>query len=188
MTPNNNRDSYYSNAPSSSRRPHPNGRQPSEYSSYGAPPAPPAHNYRSNSNAGPSHHAAQPSQDTLATHASGTGSDSTGPWNSGTEPSSDNSSVERMGYYNNGGQPQGGYGGQNGAISEDGAYAYHQNDHQQQQGGYGGGGRPPAVPAKSNGSMGPPSPAASKLPPAVPRPAPAEKRKSWLSRRFSKSG
>jgi hypothetical protein len=148
----------------------PGARQPSE-SIYGQPPRTPGQ------------HAYQHSQDTTNTH----GSDVTGPWASGTDPSSDNSSMERISnnsgyashngnsnytYAPNGhGQPNGA-GGANGfpgsSIPEDGAYSSRPR------------GEATRKPIALGNSANP-----SKQLPQVPRPEP-EKRKSWLQRTFSK--
>jgi hypothetical protein len=119
------------------------------------------------------------------------GSDSTGPWQNGTDPSSENSSLDRI---NATTKPQqdGMHGGQNGyggyprAIPEDGQYA------PQQQQGYGGGPvQPPGgarkpIPLGGGGESGlsAAAPPRSNLPTTA-RPEP-EKKKSWLKRRFSK--
>ena len=140
-------------------------------------------------------HAYQHSQDTMHTG----GSDSTGPWANSTDPSSENSSVERgptaqkpygdypqQGYPQNG-YPQNGYGhnayqnghghgGFQGGIPEEGG-AYHMN------------GRAPPVQAPMEGRR--PIPLGNTAGdyvhnlPSTKRPEP-EKRKSWLQRRFSK--
>lgn len=121
------------------------------------------------------------------------GSDSTGPWNNGTDPSSENSSLDRINATNS--QQDGVYGGQNGyggyprPIPEDGQYA------PEQQQGYGGGPvQPPGgqrrpIPLGGSGddtgfSAAAAAPPRGKLP-STARPEP-EKRKSWLKRRFSK--
>jgi hypothetical protein len=121
------------------------------------------------------------------------GSDSTGPWQNGTDPSSENSSLDRI---NATTKPQqdGMHGGQNGyngyprAIPEDGQYT------PQQQQGYGGGPvQPPGgarkpIPLGGGGESGfsaAPAPPRSNLP-STARPEP-EKKKSWLKRRFSKN-
>jgi hypothetical protein len=116
------------------------------------------------------------------------GSDSTGPWANGTDPSSENSSLDRINP-----QQENVYGGQNGyggggyprPIPEDGQY------NAQQQQGYGGGGpvQPPGGARKpialgGGGESDFSAPPRSNLPSAA-RPEP-EKKKSWLKRRFSK--
>lgn len=121
------------------------------------------------------------------------GSDSTGPWANGTDPSSENSSLDRINATSKP-QPDGMYGGQNGyggyprPIPEDGAYT------PQQQNGYGGGPvQPPGGqrrPIPLGGSGEPGLSAAAAAPPrgslpSTARPEP-EKKKGWLSRRFSK--
>ncbi|EME79149.1 uncharacterized protein MYCFIDRAFT_87432 [Pseudocercospora fijiensis CIRAD86] len=128
----------------------------------------------------PPQHGYQHSQDTMNTAH---GSDSTGPWNSGTDPSSENSSIDKN--YQNGQQNgyHNGYGanGFSGPIPEEGG-AYPVKP------GYGGA---PAVlppnarrPIPLGNSDGMPVMPNSGLPSAK-RPEP-EKRKSWLKRRFSK--
>ena len=134
-------------------------------------------------------HAHQASQDTMHTGMT-YGSDSTGPWANSTDPSSENSSVEKgptaMKPYpeypvNNGYGPPSGYppnaygaGPVDGPIPEDGAYP----------------GRAPAVQAPPSsrrpiplGNSGNPI---TELPSTKRPAAEPEKRKSWLSRRFSK--
>jgi hypothetical protein len=116
-------------------------------------------------------------------------SDSTGPWANGTDPSSENSSLDRINATNPqqdnvyGGQK--GYGGYPRAIPEDGQY------NAQQQQGYGGGGpvQPPNGQRKpialgGGGESDFAAPPRSNLP-STARPEP-EKKKSWLKRRFSK--
>jgi hypothetical protein len=114
------------------------------------------------------------------------GSDSTGPWANGTDPSSENSSLDRINATN---QQDNVYGGQNGyggyprPIPEDGQY------NAQQQQGYGGGPvQPPAAQRKpialGGGESDFSAPPRSNLPTTA-RPEP-EKKKSWLKRRFSK--
>jgi len=118
------------------------------------------------------------------------GSDSTGPWANGTDPSSENSSLDRINATNP--QQDNVYGGQNGyggyprAIPEDGQYNL------QQQQGYGGGGpvqppngqRKPIPLGGGGGESDFAAPPRSNLP-STTRPEP-EKKKSWLKRRFSK--
>jgi hypothetical protein len=142
----------------------PGPRQPSESTGHGQPPRTPGQ------------HAYQHSHDTINTHQTN-GSDATGPWASGTDPSSDNSSVERISntggnnytYAPNGyGQPNGaGANGFQGSIPEDGAY------HSRPRG-----------EARKPIALGN-SAHASKQLPQTPRPEP-EKRRSWLQRTFSK--
>lgn len=117
------------------------------------------------------------------------GSDSTGPWANGTDPSSENSSLDRI---NATSKPQqdAAYGGYPRPIPEDGMYA---PQHQQ---GYGGGGpvQPPGggqrrpIPLGGGGGAGGDhgfsAPPRGSLP-STARPEP-EKKKSWLKRRFSK--
>ncbi|GAB7334209.1 hypothetical protein MBLNU13_g06264t2 [Cladosporium sp. NU13] len=117
------------------------------------------------------------------------GSDSTGPWANGTDPSSENSSLDRINATNT--QQDNVYGGQNGyggyprAIPEDGQY------NAQHQQGYGGGGpvQPPNSQRKpialgGGGESDFAAPPRSNLP-STARPEP-EKKKGWLKRRFSK--
>ncbi|KAM0709139.1 hypothetical protein Q7P35_003175 [Cladosporium inversicolor] len=118
------------------------------------------------------------------------GSDSTGPWANGTDPSSENSSLDRINATNP--QQDNVYGGQNGyggyprAIPEDGQY------NAQHQQGYGGGGpvQPPNGQKKpialggGGGESDFAAPPRSNLP-STARPEP-EKKKGWLKRRFSK--
>lgn len=121
----------------------------------------------------PPQHAHQFSQDTVNTGMSN-GSDSTGPWANSTDPSSENSSIDRVQTapkpYENGYGPN----GYQGPIPEDGAYPMK-------------GGAMPVQPPSSQrrpialgNSVGP-----AELP-STKRPEP-EKRKSWLKRRFSKN-
>lgn len=131
----------------------------------------------------PPQHAHQHSQDTMNTAH---GSDSTGPWNSGTDPSSENSSIDKN--YPQNGHPNGngyqnGYGPNNfsGPIPEEGGpYPV--------KPGYGGAPavQPPnarrPIPLGNSDSM---STMPSGSLPSAKRPEP-EKRKSWLKRRFSK--
>lgn len=128
------------------------------------------------------------------------GSDSTGPWANSTDPSSENSSIDRNMAMNNNGKPQtphDGY-GYNGPIMEEQGYDNYPRD------GYG---APPQMPPQGRYPGGPVQP-----PPAARRPIPLgnsgngesyqggalpstarggggkeEKRKSWLKRRFSKN-
>jgi len=145
-------------------RRHPNNRMGSESTMYGQRPYP--------------QHAHQLSQDT--------GSDSTGPWANSTDPSSENSSIDRIAPpakpYGENGYPPNAYGngygpnGFQGPIPEEGgAYNMH-------------GGAPPVqaperrpIPLGNSGDA--PLPPGNL--PSTKRPE-AEKRKSWLSRRFSK--
>ncbi|CZT17688.1 uncharacterized protein RCC_03525 [Ramularia collo-cygni] len=146
-------------------RRHPNNRMTSDSMMYNQRPYP--------------HHAQQPSQDT--------GSDSTGPWANSTDPSSENSSIDRIAPpakpYGENGYPQNGYAhngygpnGFQGPIPEEG-------------GSYPMRGGAPAVQAPERrpiplGNSGD-APLPSGSLPSTKRPE-AEKRKSWLSRRFSK--
>ncbi|KXS98584.1 hypothetical protein AC578_4310 [Pseudocercospora eumusae] len=128
----------------------------------------------------PPQHGHQHSQDTMNTAH---GSDSTGPWNSGTDPSSENSSIDKNyqnaqqnGYHN--GYGPNGFGGP--IPEEGGAYPV--------KPGYAGApavqppnarrpiplGNSDSMPAMPNGGL-----------PSAKRPEP-EKRKSWLKRRFTK--
>lgn len=116
------------------------------------------------------------------------GSDSTGPWNSNTDPSSENSSLDRI---NATSKPSpDGYGYANnyssGPIPEDGAYP--QNGYGR---GYGGpvqspnaGGERRPIPLGNSGDAPVPAPPRGSLPSTAR--APPEKRKSWLKRTFSK--
>lgn len=148
-------------------RRHPNARMGSESMMYGQRQYP--------------QHAHQQSQDT--------GSDSTGPWANSTDPSSENSSIDRIAPpakpYGENGYPNNAYGqngfgpgqhGFQGAIPEEGG-SYPMR-----------GGAPPVqaperrpIPLGNSGDA--PMPGGSL--PSTKRPE-AEKRKSWLSRRFSK--
>lgn len=158
-------------------------------------------------------HGYHQSHDTVNTGMTN-GSDSTGPWGNSTDPSSENSSLDRVYAMNkpppppqHQQQPQqlnDGYGsynqnGYNGPIMEEqGSGAYgdypYQNGYGQQQNGYGqqqnGYGNPRANYPRHNTApndgprrapMGPPPP--SKLPSNRAEP---EKRKSWISRKFSR--
>lgn len=149
-------------------RRHPNARMSSEPMMYGQRTHP--------------QHAHQQSQDT--------GSDSTGPWANSTDPSSENSSIDRiappakpygengMNGYSPNGYAHNGYGpnGFQGPIPEEGgSYAMH-------------GGAPPVqaperrpIPLGNSGD----TPLPPGHLPSTKRPE-QEKRKSWLSRRFSK--
>ena len=128
-------------------------------------------------------HGPHQSQDTMHTH----GSDSTGPWASGTDPSSENSSIDKN--IANGKQPES-Y-GQNGygppIMEEQGAHAYGSN-------GYGANGSPNGGPVQSPpgprkpialGNSGGATPGGSLPTPSRPDPKNEEK-KGWLKRRFSK--
>ncbi|KAK4550383.1 hypothetical protein LTR36_003350 [Oleoguttula mirabilis] len=125
------------------------------------------------------------SQDTMHTGVSN-GSDSTGPWASNTEPSSENSSIDKN--LANGKQPesygQNGYGpnsyGGPVIMEEQGAPAYGSN-------GYGQNGGPvqsPSAPRKPI-ALGNSGSAPGGSLPTNTRPEP-EKKKGWLTRRFSK--
>ncbi|USW54324.1 hypothetical protein Slin15195_G076430 [Septoria linicola] len=136
----------------------------------------------------PPHHGHQASQDTMATGMTNR-SDSTGPWANSTDPSSENSSIDKNytqnGYQQNGysqnGYPQNGYGaGPSGPIPEDGAYPMR----------YEGAVQPPngarrPIPLGNSGSSGQ-IPTGGSLPPQ--KRAEPEKRKSRLGRMFSKKG
>lgn len=146
-------------------RRHPNNRMVSESMMYGQQRPYPQH-------------AHQLSQDT--------GSDSTGPWANSTDPSSENSSIDRIAPpakpYGENGYPPNAYGnngyspnGFQGPIPEEGGYPMR-------------GGAPPVqaperrpIPLGNSGDA--PLPPGNL--PSTKRPE-AEKRKSWLSRRFSK--
>ncbi|EME43953.1 hypothetical protein DOTSEDRAFT_71686 [Dothistroma septosporum NZE10] len=126
----------------------------------------------------PPQHGHQYSQDTVATGYTN-GSDSTGPWANETNPSSENSSVERgpaSQNANNGYGPNGyGPGGfQEGIPEEGGVYP----------------GRAPAVQPPPSARR--PIPLGNSGDPITQLPstkrAEPEKRKSWLGRRFSKKG
>jgi len=120
-------------------------------------------------------HAHQHSQDTMNTGVTH-GSDSTGPWANSTDPSSENSSIDKAPVAN-GYHPGHGANGFHDGIPEDGAYQMY-------------GGAPPVQPpygarrpiALGNSDGGMPPPASL---PSTKRPEP-EKRKSWLKRAFSK--
>lgn len=125
------------------------------------------------------------------------GSDSTGPWANSTDPSSENSSIDRNMATNKPQTPMDGY-GYNAPIMEEQGYDQYPHD------GYGG--APPAPQHARYGGGGPVQP-----PPSARRPIPLgggsngaayqggalpsqptggakeEKRKSWLKRRFSKN-
>lgn len=149
-------------------RRHPNHRMGSDPMMYGQRPYP--------------QHAHQQSQDA--------GSDSTGPWANSTDPSSENSSIDRIAppakpYGENGYQPNGyahngygpnGHGYNQGPIPEEGGYPMR-------------GGAPPVqaperrpIPLGNSGDA--PLPPPGQLP-STKRPEP-EKRKSWFGRKFSK--
>jgi hypothetical protein len=131
------------------------------------------------------YHGQQPSQDTV--HTGGTnGSDSTGPWASGTDPSSENSSIDKN-YPPPTTHTPTGYGpkGFGGIPEEGGVYPSSSSSHT----GYG---APPVQPSPQNAQRRPiplgnsttPSSGGGQLPSQM-RSEP-EKRKSWLKRRFSK--
>ncbi|KAK6431509.1 hypothetical protein LTR95_012333 [Oleoguttula sp. CCFEE 5521] len=139
-------------------------------------------------------HGYHQSHDTVGTN----GSDSTGPWANSTDPSSENSSLDRLHMAPGGKQPQqqagqdfygggnNGYGGpqNNGvprAIPEDRAYSGYGGPVQQQQP------RRPIPLGNSGDTLTQTlSHAGGKLPSAS-RPEP-EKKKGWLTRKFSKKG
>ncbi|EGP87560.1 unnamed protein product [Zymoseptoria tritici ST99CH_1A5] len=162
------RPGQYGNGPA---RRYPTSRMSSEPMTYGQRPY--------------GQHAYQHSADTMATG----GSDSTGQWANSTDPSSENSSIDRAAAaarpYNENGYPQPGYpqnngygpNGFQGSIPEDGAYPMR------------GGPAPNQAPQRrpialgNSGDAPPPSSL-----PSSKRPAEPEKKKGWLSRRFSKRG
>ncbi|KAF2164520.1 hypothetical protein M409DRAFT_25397 [Zasmidium cellare ATCC 36951] len=168
------RDSY-GPGPSGPPRRYPAQRMQSEPMMYGGGPRPYPHGH-------------QASQDTMNTGVTN-GSDSTGPWANSTDPSSENSSVERgpsaqkphgeyppNGYGHNGYQNGYGPGGFQGPIPEEGG-SYPM-----------GGGAPPVQPPNAARRPIPLGNTTSDTVPELPstkRPEP-EKRKSWLKRRFSK--
>ncbi|KAF2764769.1 hypothetical protein EJ03DRAFT_15582 [Teratosphaeria nubilosa] len=134
-------------------------------------------------------HGYHQSQDTMNTGGTN-GSDSTGPWNSNTDPSSENSSIEQNGNgkqpaYGSNGYGQNGYGpngyGSPPIMEEQGQIDY----------GYGGAVQVPQqqqprrpIPLGNTGDA--PAPLSGKLP-STARPAPEDKKKKgWLKRRFSK--
>lgn len=147
------------------------------------------HNGNGNGNGVYPQHGYHQSHDTV-TSGQTYNSDSTGPWANGTDPSSENSSLDRINATNP--QQDNVYGGQNGyggyprPIPEDGQY------NTQQQQGYGGGGpvQPPGgqrrpIPLGGDGTATEyAAPPRSNLP-STARPEP-EKKKGWLKRRFSK--
>ncbi|EMF10602.1 uncharacterized protein SEPMUDRAFT_150650 [Sphaerulina musiva SO2202] len=131
----------------------------------------------------PPHHGYHQSQDTMATGVTN-GSDSTGPWANSTDPSSENSSIDKN-YPSNGfgqnGHPPNGHGpGSSGPIPEDGAYPMK----------HGGAVQPPAgarrpIPLGNSGSSSQ-IPTTGSLP--TQKRSEPEKRKGRLSRMFSKKG
>lgn len=165
------------------------GRRPDSYADGPAPR--PRHGNRMPSDARGSavypQHGYHQSHDTVGTGMTH-GSDSTGPWANSTDPSSENSSLDRINAtskpqqesYGSNGYSSNGYGSTNGyprAIPEDGAYP-------QQHGGpvqSPGEARRPIPLGNTSGESAPPR---SNLPTTA-RPEP-EKKKSWLKRRFSK--
>jgi hypothetical protein len=157
------RPGQYSNGPP---RRHPNSRMGSDPMMYSQRPY--------------GQHGYQHSADTMATG----GSDSTGQWANSTDPSSENSSIDKAARsYGENAYPQPGYGqnngyapnGYQGPIPEDGAYPMRGGPAPTQQ-------APQRRPiALGNSGDAPPQ---FNLP-SNKRPEP-EKRKSWLSRRFSK--
>ncbi|RMY20606.1 hypothetical protein D0867_03895 [Hortaea werneckii] len=137
------------------------------------------------------HHGYQQSQDTMHTGVTN-GSDSTGPWASGTDPSSENSSIDRnmAGGNGNGKQPAESYGynGYNNGYSNGysngygNGYASPPIAEEQGAGGHGGPVQAPP-PARQPISLGNSAPGGS-LPSAAR--AEPEKKKGWLKKRFSK--
>ena len=142
-------------------------------------------NYNGGGNGVYPQHGYHQSHDTV-TSGQTYGSDSTGPWANGTDPSSENSSLDRIPQHDNMHAGQNGYGGYPRPIPEDGQYT------PQQQQGYGGGpvqppgGQRKPIPLGGGGA----GDAAFSAPPrgnlpSTARPEP-EKKKGWLKRRFSK--
>jgi len=137
------------------------------------------------------HHGYQQSQDTMHTGVTN-GSDSTGPWASGTDPSSENSSIDRnmAGGNGNGKQPAESYGynGYNNGYSNGYSNGYGNGygsppiAEEQGAGGHGGPVQAPP-PARQPISLGSSAPGGS-LPSAAR--AEPEKKKGWLKKRFSK--
>ncbi|PNS13956.1 hypothetical protein CAC42_1447 [Sphaceloma murrayae] len=175
-----------------------NSRPESQYDVYGAPPPAPRTRFgrgMSEGAMGRGGHIHHPPPQSQYGHHNGSyetnGSDSTGPWIQSTDPSSQNSSFERLHGASQGqkqGQsPEHGYGMNDG---------YGQNTIQEETDAYG---MPPQPPPKAgpsgqrqpiklggSGEGGIPYQGGS-LPPTT-RPAEAkEKRQSWLGRRFSKN-
>ncbi|RMY74379.1 hypothetical protein D0863_03253 [Hortaea werneckii] len=133
----------------------------------------------------------QQSQDTMHTGVTN-GSDSTGPWASGTDPSSENSSIDRnmAGGNGNGKQPAESYGyngysnGYNNGYSNGYGNGYASPPIAEEQGAGGHGGPVQAPPpARQPISLGSSAPGGS-LPSAAR--AEPEKKKGWLKKRFSK--
>lgn len=123
-------------------------------------------------------HGYHQSQDTMNTGMTNN-SDSTGPWASGTDPSSENSSIDRNVVGGNGKQPAEGHGYGNN-------YSSPPIMEEQGANGYGGPVRPPPEarrPIALGNTTAAPGPGGSL--PVSTRPEP-EKKKSWLKRRFSK--
>jgi len=133
------------------------------------------------------HHGYQQSQDTMHTGVTN-GSDSTGPWASGTDPSSENSSIDRnmAGGNGNGKQPAESYGynGYSNGYSNGYANGYASPPIAEEQGAGGHGGPVQAPPpARQPISLGSSAPGGSL--PSTTRAEP-EKKKGWLKKRFSK--
>ncbi|KAK5135366.1 hypothetical protein LTR08_005308 [Meristemomyces frigidus] len=132
-------------------------------------------------------HGPHQSQDTMHTGVSN-GSDSTGPWASGTDPSSENSSIDRN--MANGKQPenygQSGFGPP--IMEEQGAGAYGSNGYGSHGGPNGGPVQAPPGPRKpiALGNSGG-APAQGGSLPTPSRPEKEDKKKGWLKRRFSKN-
>ena len=150
-------------------------------------------------------HGHHQSHDTVYTGVTN-GSDSTGPWANSTDPSSENSSIDKVTAMNKPTTPMNGYGnygsdGYNGPIMEEqGGYGdYPQRNRYGQPSGYppqNGYGRPngaPSVQAPNAGRRPIPLSNSGEMAstpggglPSAQRKEP-EKRKSWLKRRFSKN-
>jgi hypothetical protein len=147
----------------------------------------------------PPQHQYNQSHDTVNTN----GSDSTGPWASNTDPSSENSSLDRVNAMNkspadvyaayNQQQGQNGYNGPIMEGEEQGQYPYQNGYGGQQQNGGGFKGPRDGYQRHNTAPNGPPRPMQLNSGPPPPpghlpsnhKPEP-EKRKSWLSRKFSK--
>lgn len=178
------------------------GQRPESYAQNGGPPPRTRYGNRIVSDPGAYGHRPYPqhtyhqSQDTMNTGVTN-GSDSTGPWANSTDPSSENSSIDKVAAATKGenqgmnGHGPNGYGNQSqfqGPIMEEQGSGSYGGAYPQQNGFGPRGGAPPAQ--APNGQQRRPIPLGNSGPPPANLPsqtrAEPEKRKSWLSRRFSK--
>lgn len=137
----------------------------------------------------PPQHGYHQSNDTVGTN----GSDSTGPWANSTDPSSENSSIDKNMVSANGKQPADPYVQQNGANGYGPNGGYGSQTIMEEGGAHGGPVQPPYAHQPQQQQRRAPIPlgnsgdaplAPGKLPPST-RPE-QEKKKGWLKRRFSK--